>query len=78
MTDIEKGNTNVYTDLGMADADEMIFKAQLADKFGEIITSRKWSQQKAADMLGIPQSKLSKILRGQFRDISERYLKDKL
>jgi predicted XRE-type DNA-binding protein len=78
MTDIKKGNSNVYADLGMADADEMIVKAQLADKIGEIITSRKWSQQKAADMLGIPQSKLSKILRGQFRGISESYLKDKL
>jgi predicted XRE-type DNA-binding protein len=78
MTIIEEGNTNVYADLGMADAEEMIVKAQLADKIGEIITSRKWSQQKAADMLGIPQSKLSKILRGQFRDISESYLKDKL
>jgi mannose-1-phosphate guanylyltransferase len=55
-----------------------IVKAQLASKIGEIITSRKWSQQKAADMLGIPQSKLSKILRGQFRGISESYLKDKL
>jgi predicted XRE-type DNA-binding protein len=78
MTIIEEGNTNVYADLGMADAEEMIVKARLASKIGEIITSRKWSQQKAADMLGIPQSKLSKILRGQFRGISESYLKDKL
>jgi predicted XRE-type DNA-binding protein len=78
MTIIEEGNTNVYADLGMADAEEMIVKAQLASKIGEIIKSRKWSQQKAADMLGIPQSKLSNILRGQFRGISESYLKDKL
>ena len=78
MTMIEKSNSNVYVDLGMADAEEMIVKAQLASKIGEIITSRKWSQQKAADMLGIPQSKLSKIIRGQFRGISESYLKDKL
>ena len=78
MTIIEEGTTNVYADLGMADAEEMIVKAQLASKIGEIITSRKWSQQKAADLLGIPQSKLSKMLRGQFRGISESYLKDKL
>ncbi len=76
MTIIEEGTTNVYADLGMADAEEMIVKAQLASKIGEIIISRKWSQQKAADLLGIPQSKLSKMLRGQFRGISESKMLD--
>ena len=55
----------------MVDADEMIVKAQLATKIGEIIKGRKWSQQKAAEVLGITQPKLSKMLRGQFRGISE-------
>lgn len=76
MIDIEESTGNVYADLGMADADEMIVKAQLATKIGEIIKSRQWSQQKAADVLGIPQSKLSKMLRGQFRGISEAKMLD--
>ena len=71
MIEIEKSSGNVYADLGMADADEMIVKAQLATKIGEIVKGRKWSQQKAAEVLGIPQPKLSKMLRGQFRGISE-------
>jgi len=71
MIEIEKSSGNVYADLGMADADEMIVKAQLATKIGEIIKGRKWSQQKAAEVLGITQPKLSKMLRGQFRGISE-------
>jgi predicted XRE-type DNA-binding protein len=71
MIEIEEGTGNVYADLGMADADEMIVKAQLATKIGEIIKSRKWSQQQAADVLGLTQPKLSKMLRGQFRGISE-------
>ncbi len=71
MIEIEAGTGNVYADLGMANADEMIVKAQLATKIGEIIKGRKWSQQQAADVLGITQPKLSKMLRGQFRDISE-------
>ncbi|MCL2162718.1 MAG: helix-turn-helix domain-containing protein, partial [Betaproteobacteria bacterium] len=41
MIEIEEGTSNVYADLGMADADEMIVKAQLATKIGEIIKSRK-------------------------------------
>ena len=60
MIEIEKGSGNVYTDLNMVDADEMIVKAQLATKIGEIIKGRKWSQQKAAEVLGITQPKLSK------------------
>ena len=71
MIEIEEGSGNVYADLGFDDAEEMMVKAQLATKIGEIIKGRKWSQQRAADVLGIPQSKLSKMLRGQFRGISE-------
>ena len=76
MVEIEEGSGNVYADLGMVDADEMLVKAQLATKIGEIIKSRKWSQQQAAEVLGIPQSKLSKMLRGQFRGISEAKMLD--
>ena len=76
MIEVEEGTGNVYTDLGIANADEMIVKAQLATKIGEIIKGRKWSQQQAADVLSIPQSKLSKMLRGQFRGISEAKMLD--
>ena len=76
MIEIEKSSGNIYADLGRADADEMIVKAQLASKIGEIIKGRKWSQQKAAEVLGIPQPKLSKMLRGQFRGISEAKMLD--
>ena len=71
MTDIEESTGNVYADLDLPDAEEMQVKAQLAAEIGEIIKRRKWSQQQAAKVLGVPQPKLSKMLRGQFRGISE-------
>jgi len=71
MNKIEKGSTNVYADLGMADAEEMLVKAQLATKIGDIIKRRKLTQVQAAQLLGITQPKLSGLLRGQFRGISE-------
>ncbi|MDC6409553.1 helix-turn-helix domain-containing protein [Xylella fastidiosa] len=71
MIEIEEGSGNVYADLGILDADEMLVKAQLATKIGEIIKGRGWTQQEAADVLGMTQPKLSKMLRGQFRGISE-------
>ena len=76
MIKVEESTGNVYADLGMADADEMLVKAQLATKIGEIIKSRKWSQQQAAKVLGMTQPKLSKMLRGQFRGISEAKMLD--
>lgn len=71
MIEIEKSGGNVYADLGIPNADEMLVKAQLAMKIGEIIKARGWTQQRAADVLDMTQPKLSKMLRGQFRGISE-------
>ncbi len=62
---------NVYEDLGRHGAAEMQVKATLAAKIGEIIKHRHLTQIRAAEMLGTPQPKLSCMLRGQFRGISE-------
>jgi len=71
MSNIEHGSTNVYADLGLDNAGEMLVKAQLATKIGDIIKRRKLTQVQAAELLGITQPKLSGLLRGQFRGISE-------
>lgn len=66
----------MYRDLGFLGADEMLVKAQLVSKIREIIRSKGLTQVEAAKILGLPQPKLSGILRGQFRGISERKLID--
>ena len=71
MIEIEQGSTNVYADLGYPNADEMQVKAQLAFRIGEIIKRRRLTQTEASDVIGMPQPKLSGMLRGQFRGISE-------
>jgi predicted XRE-type DNA-binding protein len=76
MIEIERGTTNVYADLGLPDAEEMLVKAKLAAKIGEILAARGWTQQQAGQILGIPQPKLSKMLRGHFRGISEAKMLD--
>jgi predicted XRE-type DNA-binding protein len=68
---IEKSSGNVYADLGLADAQEMLVKAKLASKIGEIIQRQNLTQQQAALLLAMPQPKVSLLLRGQFRGISE-------
>ena len=71
MGKIEKGSMNIYADIGVADAEEMLVKAQLAAKIAEIIKLRKLTQIQAAALLGMPQPKLSNMLRCRFRGISE-------
>lgn len=74
--DIERGSGNVYADLGIADAGEMLVKAQLATEIREVIEARRWKQAEAASVLGVPQPRLSKMLRGEFRGISESKMLD--
>ena len=71
MTEIHKGSGNVYRDLQAADAESMHVKAHLAFKIGKIIDQRCLTQQQAANILKMPQPKLSGLLRGKFRGISE-------
>jgi len=71
MTSITQGSTNVYADLEFPDSEQMLLKALLAEKISQIIQRRHLTQTEAASILGIPQSKLSLILRGQFRGVSE-------
>jgi predicted XRE-type DNA-binding protein len=71
---VHEGSGNVYRDLGFEDAEEMLVKAQLVHKISEIIRSKGLTQTEAAKVLGLTQPKLSGILRGQFRGISERKL----
>ena len=76
MTKVELGSGNIYADLEHPDAAEMQIKACLAAKIGEIIKSRRLTQSSAAEILGMPQPKLSGMLRGHFRGISETKMLD--
>ncbi len=71
---VEEGSTNVYADLGYVDAAEMQRKSQLAAEIARAIKARHLTQESAAELLGIDQSKVSRITRGQFRGVSEAKL----
>lgn len=74
MTDEQKGSMNIYADLNYPEADEMLVKAQLVTKIREIIKAHDWTQQEAANVLGMTQPKLFSLFRGQFRGVSEAKL----
>jgi len=71
---VEEGSGNVYADLGYADSEGMLVKAQLAAKVAEIVQRRGLTQARTAEILGLTQPKVSAVLRGRFRGISEHRL----
>ena len=72
----EIGSGNVFKDLGIPNAEEHLVKAQLVFKIDTIMKDRGLKQAEAADLLGVKQPDVSKMLRGDFRQFSvERLLR---
>ena len=73
MTDeisVQASSGNVFADLGLANSDEMLVKAELARKISEIITKQQMTQAEAAELLGIDQPKVSALTRGKLSGFS--------
>ena len=72
----EIGSRSVFKDLGVPNAEEHLVKAQLVFKIAAIMKARRLKQIEAAELLGIRQPDVSKMLRGEFRQFSvERLLR---
>jgi predicted XRE-type DNA-binding protein len=72
----ETGSGNVFKDIGIPNAEEHRIKAQLVFKIDTIMKDRGLKQVEAADLFGIRQPDISKMLRGEFRQFSvERLLR---
>jgi len=72
----EAGSGNVFKDIGVPNAEEHLVKAQLVFKIDTIMKGRGLKQVEAADLFGIKQPDVSKMLRGEFRQFSvERLLR---
>lgn len=65
---------NVFADLGLKNADELLVKADLMHAINREIRRRELTQQQAADLVSMSQSDISNIARGK----GERYSQDRL
>jgi predicted XRE-type DNA-binding protein len=64
------GSGNVFEDLGLPNAEEHLAKADLVSKIASVIETRALTQVEASRIVGIPQSKISLLVRGRFDDFS--------
>ncbi|MGA2962077.1 MAG: helix-turn-helix transcriptional regulator [Candidatus Korobacteraceae bacterium] len=72
----EPGSRNVFKDIGIPNAEEHLIKAQLVFKIDALMKERGLKQKEAADLFGVRQPDISKMLRGEFRQFSvERLLR---
>jgi predicted XRE-type DNA-binding protein len=69
-------STNVYADIGIPNADEMMVKAGLVSHIEKIMSERNLTQAAVAQATGIIPGRISTMLRGQFHDISIERLID--
>ena len=67
---VERGSGNVFADLGFPDADAHLVKAELVSRIDDIVRDRGITQTEAAQLMGLSQPDVSRLLRGDFREYS--------
>ena len=72
----EDGSENVFADIGVRDPEDSLVRAKLAKQIVEIIEKKGLRQSEIADILGVDQSKVSKLVRGRISGFtSDRLLR---
>lgn len=67
---ITESSGNVFADLGLPDASELLVKAELALQIVKAIEARGLTQVQAAELLGTQQPKVSLLARGELAGFS--------
>ena len=70
LSKFEKGSGNIFADLGLENADELLLKAGIVSETARLMKQKKLTQAKAATLTGTAQPDLSNLLRGKFRGFS--------
>ena len=72
--EVEMSSGNVFADLGLPDAEKLKIKSGLVIEITKAMRRLNLTQKAAAQRMGIPQPKVSNMLRGDFSNLSERKL----
>ena len=71
---VETGSGNVFADLGLPDAEKLKIKSGLVIEITRAVRNLGLTQAEAGRRMGVPQPKVSALLRGDFANLSERKL----
>ena len=67
---VRKSSGNIFADLGVKNPEETLVKARLAHVISDAIRVRGMTQIEAAEVLGIDQPRVSRLVRGQLAGFS--------
>ncbi len=71
---VTESSGNVFADLGFAEPEEELVKAQLASQLRAILRRRRLTQAAAAELMGIDQPKVSALVNGRLANFSSERL----
>ena len=74
--EVQSSSGNVFADLELPNAEKLKIKSGLVIEITKAMRRLHLTQQAAAERMGIPQPKVSAMLRGDFSNLSERKLMD--
>jgi predicted XRE-type DNA-binding protein len=71
-TRVTRGSGNVFIDLGFepAEARIMALRAEVMIRMEQHLKAQGWTQAEAAKRLGITQPRVSRLIKGQWKDFS--------
>lgn len=72
--EIETSSGNVFADLGLPNAEKLKIKSGLVIEISRAVRRLGLTQEEAGRRMGIPQPKVSGMMRGDFANLSERKL----
>lgn len=72
----EVGSDNLYADMGLENADELLTRSEIGYQVYRILKSRKLKQREIAALLGIKQPEVSHLMNGHFSLFSTDRLLD--
>lgn len=66
-----ESNGNIFADMGLDDADELLLRSQLGYSVRQILKNRNLVQREISDLLGIQQPEVSNLMQGKYHLFSE-------
>ena len=76
--EVTTSSGNVFADLGLPGADKLKVKSGLMIEITKAVRRLELTQEEAGRRMGLPQPKVSALLRGDLANLSERKLMDAL
>lgn len=70
-TIFEESSGNVFADLGLEDADELLTRGKIGIVVLRLLKQRNLKQREISNLLGIPQPEVSHLMKGEFQRFSE-------